>query len=92
MEVSTVLSEGEQPKIEEAALDEDRGGIIRRQYLVDCATCAEWDDVETESVKEAERLFRIRGWSETDKFGWICPKCKVKDRSKLTKFVLKTGR
>lgn len=70
-------------------LEDNVGGQIKKQYVVYCATCAEIDYVELDKAKDAEKLFRIRGWSETDQFGWICPECVKKDRSKLKVYVQK---
>ena len=60
------------------------GGVIRKEFTIDCATCSNMDLLPGREMHHVENEARRRGWSETGAFGWICKECVKKDRDSLT--------
>lgn len=60
---------------------DSNGGVIRKEYSIECATCPDLETLHAESLHAAEKLARLHGWSETDQFGWICAECVARRKS-----------
>ena len=63
---------------------DDYGGVLRKEFTVECAACCYWEPLAGISFKQAEKYARRNGWSKTKSFGWICKECSKKDRELLT--------
>jgi len=62
---------------------DDYGGVLRKEFTVECATCNYWEPLSGVSFKHAEKYARRNGWSKTKSFGWICKECEKKDSGSL---------
>lgn len=49
----------------------ERGRIIH-EYTVWCGLCVRWDHIESKRNPSAEA--RSKGWKNTRRYGWVCPK------------------
>lgn len=52
-------------------------GKITKCYSIECGKCGDKKLSHAQDTKQVRRDLRWAGWSETSKFGWICPRCKT---------------
>lgn len=50
-------------------------GKITKHLTVWCATCEEWDYLDSTTLRFAYREAKEYGWIFTKKYGWLCPDC-----------------
>jgi hypothetical protein len=56
-------------------------GIIRMVFHVCCAICGSLDEQST-SYRAFEKLLRKQGWHKTQKFGWVCEYCWLRNETR----------
>jgi hypothetical protein len=51
-------------------------GRITREFTVWCGACLTWEQEGQENtIRQATKRFRKRGWRPTRRKGWMCPTC-----------------